>query len=89
MAAGHLLVQLVQTTNKSIYGGTVVSAKMNDLLSCVTRPESLVSLHLHPYRTICMNCVRIFNLHGMDYHSPMPRWHEAILRDTTSVCVAQ
>ncbi|KAI4876295.1 hypothetical protein NFI96_018085 [Prochilodus magdalenae] len=25
----------------------------------VTRPEDLVSLHLHPYRTICRNCVRI------------------------------
>ncbi|KAI4891053.1 hypothetical protein NFI96_024816 [Prochilodus magdalenae] len=34
----------------------------------VTRPEDLVSLHLHPYRTICRNCVRMFKLHGMDYH---------------------
>ncbi|KAI4898831.1 hypothetical protein NFI96_021558 [Prochilodus magdalenae] len=34
----------------------------------VTRPEDLVLLHLHPYRTICGNCVRIFELHGMDYH---------------------
>ncbi|KAI4880404.1 hypothetical protein NFI96_003719 [Prochilodus magdalenae] len=34
----------------------------------VTRPEGLVSLHLHPYRTICRNCVRMFKLHGMDYH---------------------
>ncbi|KAI4901252.1 hypothetical protein NFI96_015252, partial [Prochilodus magdalenae] len=25
--------------------------------SVVTRPEDLVSLHLHPYRTICRNCV--------------------------------
>ncbi|KAI4889686.1 hypothetical protein NFI96_005866 [Prochilodus magdalenae] len=33
----------------------------------ITRPEGLVSLHLHPYRTICRNCVRIFKLHGMDY----------------------
>ncbi|KAI4896932.1 hypothetical protein NFI96_003076 [Prochilodus magdalenae] len=34
----------------------------------VTRPEDLVSLHLHPYRTICRNCVRMFKLHGMDDH---------------------
>ncbi|KAI4888617.1 hypothetical protein NFI96_003175 [Prochilodus magdalenae] len=34
----------------------------------VTPPEDLVSLHLHPYRTICRNCVRMFKLHGMDYH---------------------
>ncbi|KAI4878028.1 hypothetical protein NFI96_001361 [Prochilodus magdalenae] len=34
----------------------------------ITRPEGLVSLHLHPYRTICRNCVRMFKLHGMDYH---------------------
>ncbi|KAI4893143.1 hypothetical protein NFI96_000153 [Prochilodus magdalenae] len=34
----------------------------------ITRPEDLVSLHLHPYRTICRNCVRMFKLHGMDYH---------------------
>ncbi|KAI4885434.1 hypothetical protein NFI96_007927 [Prochilodus magdalenae] len=34
----------------------------------VTRPEGLVSLHLHPYRTICRNCVRKFKLHGMEYH---------------------
>ncbi|KAI4876766.1 hypothetical protein NFI96_017995, partial [Prochilodus magdalenae] len=34
----------------------------------VTCPEGPVSLHLHPYRTICRNCVRMFKLHGMDYH---------------------
>ena len=34
------------------------------LLSCVSSSEILVSFHLHPY---CRNCVRIFNLHGMDY----------------------
>ncbi|KAI4894170.1 hypothetical protein NFI96_004720 [Prochilodus magdalenae] len=39
-----------------------------DERSVVTRPEGLVSLHLHPYRTICRNCVRMFKLHGMDYH---------------------
>ncbi|KAI4895133.1 hypothetical protein NFI96_004771 [Prochilodus magdalenae] len=31
-------------------------------------PEGLVSLHLHPYCTICRNCVKMFKLHGMDYH---------------------
>ncbi|KAI4885579.1 hypothetical protein NFI96_034426 [Prochilodus magdalenae] len=30
--------------------------------------EDLVSLHLHPYRTICRNCVRRLKPHGMDYH---------------------
>ncbi|KAI4887460.1 hypothetical protein NFI96_003739 [Prochilodus magdalenae] len=39
-----------------------------DELFVVTRPEGLVSLHLDPYRTICMNYVGILNLHGMDYH---------------------
>ncbi|KAI4895771.1 hypothetical protein NFI96_010026 [Prochilodus magdalenae] len=39
-----------------------------DERSVVTRPEGLVSLHLHPYRTICRNRVRMFKLHGMDYH---------------------
>ncbi|KAI4876074.1 hypothetical protein NFI96_006634 [Prochilodus magdalenae] len=34
----------------------------------VTRPEDLVSLHLHPYHTNCRNCVRMFKLHGLDYH---------------------
>ncbi|KAI4888290.1 hypothetical protein NFI96_000530 [Prochilodus magdalenae] len=29
-------------------GGSVVSTEMNGLLSFVTRPEGLVSLHLHP-----------------------------------------
>ncbi|KAI4888115.1 hypothetical protein NFI96_003887 [Prochilodus magdalenae] len=39
-----------------------------DEWSVVTRPEGLVSLHLQPYRTICRNCVRMFKLHGMEYH---------------------
>ncbi|KAI4888091.1 hypothetical protein NFI96_021972 [Prochilodus magdalenae] len=56
----------------------------------VTRPEGLVSLHLHPYRAISRNCVRMFKLHGMDYHraplgtSTAPYrdvWPDAILRD--------
>ncbi|KAI4902343.1 hypothetical protein NFI96_014074, partial [Prochilodus magdalenae] len=37
----------VETT---MCGGTVVSTKMNSLLSCITHPVSL-----HPYRTICRN----------------------------------
>ncbi|KAI4902885.1 hypothetical protein NFI96_000217 [Prochilodus magdalenae] len=41
---------------------------VDGLLSSVTHPEGLVSRHLHPYRTICRNCVRMFKLHGMDYH---------------------
>ncbi|KAI4904612.1 hypothetical protein NFI96_005737, partial [Prochilodus magdalenae] len=35
---------LVEVTNESVCGGTVVSTKMNGLLSRVTRPDSLVSL---------------------------------------------
>ncbi|KAI4892401.1 hypothetical protein NFI96_004143 [Prochilodus magdalenae] len=59
---------LVETPNESVCGGTVVSTKMKGLLLRVTHPEGLVSLHLHPYRTICRNCVEMFKLHGMDYH---------------------
>ncbi|KAI4887094.1 hypothetical protein NFI96_012138, partial [Prochilodus magdalenae] len=44
------------TTNESVCGGTVVGTKGNGLLPRVTHPEDLVSLHLHPYRTICRNC---------------------------------
>ncbi|KAI4887534.1 hypothetical protein NFI96_017105 [Prochilodus magdalenae] len=43
------------TDNESMCGGTVVSAKRNGLLSCVTCPEGLVSIHLHPYHTTCKN----------------------------------
>ena len=34
---------LVETTSESVCGGTMISAKMNGLLSRVTRPEGLVS----------------------------------------------
>ena len=33
-------------------------------VACVT--EGLVPLHLHPYRTVCSNCVRTFELHKKD-----------------------
>ncbi|KAI4879943.1 hypothetical protein NFI96_004531 [Prochilodus magdalenae] len=36
----------------------------------VTRPEGLVSLHLHPYRTICRNCVRMFKLQRFVFTRP-------------------
>ncbi|KAI4889324.1 hypothetical protein NFI96_008892 [Prochilodus magdalenae] len=45
-----------------------VGGQHQDERFVVTHPEGLVSLHLHPYRTICRNCVRMFKLHGMDYH---------------------
>ncbi|KAI4877999.1 hypothetical protein NFI96_012184, partial [Prochilodus magdalenae] len=35
----------------------------------VTCPKGLVSLYLHPYRTICGNCVRVFKLHGQSFSS--------------------
>ncbi|KAI4871879.1 hypothetical protein NFI96_020464, partial [Prochilodus magdalenae] len=54
---------LVETPNESVCGGTVVSTKM-------TRPEDLVSLHLHPYRTICRNC--IVTLTSSTPHPPFP-----------------
>ncbi|KAI4901592.1 hypothetical protein NFI96_007421 [Prochilodus magdalenae] len=57
---------LVETPNKSMCGGTV--GGFSGLPLRFTRPEDLVSLHLHPCRTICRNCVRMFKLHGMDYH---------------------
>ncbi|KAI4903415.1 hypothetical protein NFI96_026292 [Prochilodus magdalenae] len=50
--------------NESVCGVTIVSAKMNG-------PEGLVPLHLHPYRTICRNCVRLFKLCGMDHRTPL------------------
>ncbi|KAI4896857.1 hypothetical protein NFI96_016909, partial [Prochilodus magdalenae] len=40
---------LVETPNESVCGGTVVSTEMNCLLSRVTYPEGLVSLHPNPY----------------------------------------
>ncbi|KAI4889248.1 hypothetical protein NFI96_026330, partial [Prochilodus magdalenae] len=60
----------------------------------VTRPEGLVSLHLHPYRTICRNCVRMFKLHGMDYHRTPLGTSTAPYRDvcnplTISTCPLQ
>ncbi|KAI4876046.1 hypothetical protein NFI96_009242 [Prochilodus magdalenae] len=54
----------------------------------VTRPEDLVSLHLHPYRTICRNCVRMFKLHGMDYHRTPLGTSTAPYRDVWRVGLA-
>ncbi|KAI4890744.1 hypothetical protein NFI96_001279 [Prochilodus magdalenae] len=54
----------------------------------VTRPEGLVSLHLHPYRTICRNCVRMFKLHGMDYHRTPLGTSTAPYRDVWHVGLA-
>ncbi|KAI4894418.1 hypothetical protein NFI96_030272 [Prochilodus magdalenae] len=54
----------------------------------VTRPEDLVSLRLHPYRTICRNCVRIFKLHGMDYHRTPLGTSTAPYRDVWRVGLA-
>ncbi|KAI4890660.1 hypothetical protein NFI96_024946 [Prochilodus magdalenae] len=56
--------------------------------SVVTRPEDLVSLHLHPYRTICRNCVRMFKLHGMDYHRTPSGTSTAPYRDVWRVGLA-
>ncbi|KAI4885335.1 hypothetical protein NFI96_001849 [Prochilodus magdalenae] len=55
---------LEEMSIETFCGGTMVSAKMNDLLSCVTHPEGLVSLHLQPYCKISRSSVRIFMLHG-------------------------
>ncbi|KAI4879166.1 hypothetical protein NFI96_020397, partial [Prochilodus magdalenae] len=52
------------------------------------RPEDLVSLHLHPYRTICRNCVRMFKLHGMGYHRTPLGTSTAPYRDVWSVGLA-
>ncbi|KAI4889076.1 hypothetical protein NFI96_016101 [Prochilodus magdalenae] len=52
----------------------------------VTRPEGLVSLH--PYRTICRNCVRMFKLHGMDYHRTPLGTSTAPYRDVWRVGLA-
>ncbi|KAI4882621.1 hypothetical protein NFI96_022781 [Prochilodus magdalenae] len=54
----------------------------------VTRPEDLVSLHLHPYRTICRNCVRMCKLHGMDYHRTPSGTFTAPYRDVWRVGLA-
>ncbi|KAI4886765.1 hypothetical protein NFI96_000514 [Prochilodus magdalenae] len=47
--------------------------------------EGLVSLHLHPYRTIFRNCVRMFKLHGMDYHRTPSGTSTAPYRDVWRV----
>ncbi|KAI4883550.1 hypothetical protein NFI96_030649 [Prochilodus magdalenae] len=57
-------------------------------VSRITRPEDLVSLHLHPYRTICRNCVRMFKLHGMDYHRTPSGTSTAPYRDVWRVGLA-
>ncbi|KAI4883276.1 hypothetical protein NFI96_008489 [Prochilodus magdalenae] len=54
----------------------------------VTRPEGLVSLHPHPYRTICRNCVRMFKLHGMDHHRTPSGTSTAPYRDVWRVGLA-
>ncbi|KAI4894419.1 hypothetical protein NFI96_030273, partial [Prochilodus magdalenae] len=59
-----------------------------DERSVVTRPEDLVSLHLHPYRTICRNCVRMFKQHGMDYHRTPLGTSTAPYRDVWCVGLA-
>ncbi|KAI4874817.1 hypothetical protein NFI96_023755 [Prochilodus magdalenae] len=69
-----------------VCGGTVVSTKMDGFV--VTRPEDLVSLLLHPYRTICRNCVRMFKLHGMDYHRTPLGTSTAPYRDVWRVGLA-
>ncbi|KAI4904482.1 hypothetical protein NFI96_003140 [Prochilodus magdalenae] len=53
-----------------------------------SRPEGLVSLHLHPYRTICRNGVRMFKLHGMDYHRTPSGTSTAPYRDVWRVGLA-
>ncbi|KAI4894374.1 hypothetical protein NFI96_017389, partial [Prochilodus magdalenae] len=54
----------------------------------VARPEDLVSLHLQPYRTTCRNCVRMFKLHGMDYHRTPLGTSTAPYRDVWRVGLA-
>ena len=39
-----------------------------DVRFVVTRPQDLVPLLFHHYHKSCRNCVKIFKLHGMDYH---------------------
>ncbi|KAI4888373.1 hypothetical protein NFI96_010906 [Prochilodus magdalenae] len=56
-----------------------------DEWSVVTRPEDLVSFHLHPYRTICGSCVRMVKLHGMDYHRTPLGTSTAPYRDVSHV----
>ncbi|KAI4879289.1 hypothetical protein NFI96_006050 [Prochilodus magdalenae] len=46
-------------------------------------------LHLHPYRTICRNCVRMFKLHGMDYHRTPLGTSTAPYRDVWRVGLAR
>ncbi|KAI4876400.1 hypothetical protein NFI96_004437, partial [Prochilodus magdalenae] len=76
-----------EMTDESVCGGIVVSTKMNG----GDEIKGLVSLHLHYYRTICRNCVRIFKLHGMDYHrtplgtSTAP--YRDVLHDTPTLLV--
>ncbi|KAI4903573.1 hypothetical protein NFI96_032910, partial [Prochilodus magdalenae] len=50
--------------------------------------EDLVSHHLHPYRTICRSCVRMFKLHGMDYHRTPLGTSTAPYRDVWRVGLA-
>ncbi|KAI4898242.1 hypothetical protein NFI96_028741 [Prochilodus magdalenae] len=71
---------LVETPNESVCG------QHQDERFVVTRPEGLVSLH--PYRTICRNCVRMFKLHGMDYHRTPLGTSTAPYRDVWRVGLA-
>ncbi|KAI4894731.1 hypothetical protein NFI96_019371 [Prochilodus magdalenae] len=78
---------LVETTNESVCGGTVVSTKMKGLLSPVTRPEGLLSPNLHPYCTICRNCVSPL---GTSTTPCRDVWHVGrvyVMAMATSVCV--
>ena len=46
---------LVVMTNEFVCGGTVVSTKINGLLS----------LQLHPYCTICVGIFKVYGIHGI------------------------
>ncbi|KAI4883933.1 hypothetical protein NFI96_023475, partial [Prochilodus magdalenae] len=81
---------LVETPNESVCGGTVCQPPEMDGLLSHLNPllEDLVPLHLHPYRTICRNCVRMFKLHGMDYHRTPLGTSTAPYRDVWNVALA-
>ncbi|KAI4873244.1 hypothetical protein NFI96_020578 [Prochilodus magdalenae] len=75
-------IYLVEMTNESVDGGTVVSTKMNGLLVCSL---GLVSLHLHAYRTICRNCTAMVvpDCHGVT------EWQRVIFNDETLLCLGE
>ena len=53
---------LTETANEYVCGGAMVSAKMNGLLSCATRPRALLSSTLYSHRQVCRKCGRMFKL---------------------------